>query len=62
MAIHKANECNIPSEDFFYDYYEKEGHREAIFFAKFPKRKQLQLPRQNLPTSSTTLQPKAKTP
>jgi len=59
---HKTNECNIPSKDLFCDYCGKEGHQEAIFFAKFPKRKQLQLPRQNLPTSSATPQPKAKAP
>ncbi len=23
---HKANECNIPSKDFFCDYCGKEGH------------------------------------
>ncbi len=23
---HNVNECNIPSEDFFCDYYGKEGH------------------------------------
>ncbi len=56
---HKANECNILSEDLFCDYYEKEGHQEDICFAKFSKRKQLRLPRQNLLASSTTLQPKA---
>ncbi len=33
---HKASECNIPSEDFFCDYCGKEGHQEAIYFAKFP--------------------------
>jgi len=59
---HKANECNIPSEDLFCDYYGKEGHQEAVCFAKFPKRKQLRLQRQNLPTSSTVPQPKAKAP
>jgi hypothetical protein len=57
---HKASECNIPFEDLFCDYYEKEGHKEAIYFAKFPKRKQLRSPRQNLPTSSTSPRPKAK--
>ncbi len=36
---HKTSECNIPSEDVFYDYCGKEGHHEAICFAKFPKRK-----------------------
>jgi len=59
---HKASECNIPSEDLFCDYCEKEGHQEAICFAKFLKQKQLRLPQQNLPTSSTTPQPKAKAP
>jgi len=48
----KASECNIPSEDLFFDYYGKEGHQEVVCFAKFPEQKQLQLPRQNLPTSS----------
>ncbi len=38
---HKTSECNIPSKDLFYDYCEKEGHQEAIYFAKFPERKQL---------------------
>jgi hypothetical protein len=51
---HKANECNIPFEDFFCDYCGKEGHQKAICFAKFREWKQLQLPRQNLPTSFTT--------
>jgi len=32
---HKASECNILSEDFFCDYCGKEGHYEAICFAKF---------------------------
>jgi hypothetical protein len=36
---HKATECNIPFEDLFYDYCGKEGHQEAICFAKFPERK-----------------------
>jgi hypothetical protein len=57
---HKASECNIPFEDLFCDYCGKEGHQEAVCFAKFPKRKQLRLPRQNLPTSSIAAQPKAK--
>jgi hypothetical protein len=35
---HKANECNIPSEDFFCDYCGKEGHQESICFAKFSGR------------------------
>jgi hypothetical protein len=38
---HKANECNIPSKDLFCDYCGKEGHQEAVCFAKFPKQKQL---------------------
>ncbi len=38
---HKANECNIPSEDLFCDYCGKEGHQESVYFAKFPKQKQL---------------------
>jgi hypothetical protein len=25
-STHKANECNIPSEDLFCDYYGEEGH------------------------------------
>jgi len=41
---HKASECNIPSEDLFCDYCGKEGHHEGVCFAKFPKRKQFQLP------------------
>ncbi len=36
---HKASECNIPSEDPFYDYCGKEGHQEVIYFAKFLERK-----------------------
>ncbi len=32
---HKASECNIPSEDLFCDYCGKEGHQEAVYFAKF---------------------------
>jgi hypothetical protein len=59
---HKANECNIPFKDLFCDYCGKEGHQEAIYFAKFPERKQFQLPRQNLPTSSDAPQLKAKAP
>jgi len=38
---HKANECNIPSEDLFCDYCGKEGHQASVYFAKFPKQKQL---------------------
>jgi hypothetical protein len=37
---HKVNECNIPYEDVFCDYYGKKEHHEAICFAKFPKWKQ----------------------
>jgi len=37
---HKANECNIPFEDLFCDYYGKEGHQEVVYFAKFLQRKQ----------------------
>jgi hypothetical protein len=59
---HKANECNILSKDLFCDYCGKEGHQEAVCFVKFPKRKQLRLPWQNMPTSSTALQPKTKAP
>ncbi len=36
---HKANECNIPSEDLFCDYYGKEGHHETVCFTKFLKQK-----------------------
>jgi hypothetical protein len=36
---HKVNECNIPFKDLICDYSGKEGHHEAICFAKFPKRK-----------------------
>jgi len=57
---HKASECNILSEDLFCDYCGKEGHQEAICFPKFLEQKQLQLPRQNLPTSSIASQPKTK--
>jgi len=59
---HKANECNIPSEDLFCDYCGKEGHQESICFAKFLERKQLRLQWQNLPASSVVPQPKAKAP
>jgi hypothetical protein len=41
---HKASECNIPFEDLFCDYSGKEGHQGVVCFAKFLKRKQLQLP------------------
>ncbi len=41
---HKANECNILFEDLFCDYCGKEGHQEAICFAKFPEWKQFRLP------------------
>jgi len=59
---HKASECNIPSDNLFCDYCGKDGHQEAICFAKFLEWKQLQLPLQNLPTSSVVPQPKAKAP
>jgi len=36
---HKANECNIPSEDLFYDYCGKEGHQKVVSFAKFLEQK-----------------------
>ncbi len=36
---HKTNECNIPFEDLFCDYYGKEEHHEVVCFAKFPERK-----------------------
>ncbi len=55
---HKANECNIPSEDIFCDYCGKEGYLKIVCFAKFLERKQIRLPRQNLPTSSIAPQPK----
>jgi hypothetical protein len=48
----KASECNIPFEDLFCDYCGKEGHQKVVYFAKFFKRNQLRLPRQNLLTSS----------
>jgi hypothetical protein len=32
---HKANECDIPFEDFFFNYYGKEGHQQVVCFAKF---------------------------
>jgi hypothetical protein len=57
---HKANECNIPSKDLFCDYFGKQGHQEVVCFAKFLERKQLWLPRQNLPTSFGAPQLKAK--
>jgi hypothetical protein len=57
---HRANECNIPSEDLFCDYYGKEGHQKVVCFAKFLEWKQLQLPRENLLASYTVPQPKAK--
>jgi hypothetical protein len=40
----------------------KRGHQEVICFAKFSKRKQLQLPQQNLPTFFVPPQLKAKAP
>ncbi len=57
---HKISECNIAFEDLFCDYYGKKGHQEAVCFAKFRERKQLRLPRQNLPASFVAPQPKAK--
>ncbi len=59
---HKTSQCNIPSKNLFCDYCGKEGHQEAVYFAKFSKRKQLRLSRQNLPTSSIAFQAKAKAP
>jgi hypothetical protein len=59
---HKANECNIPSEDLFCDYYGKEGHQEVVCFAKFLEWKQLRLPWPNLLVFSAAPQPKAKAP
>jgi hypothetical protein len=59
---HKASECNIPFEDLICDYCGKKRHHEIVCFAKFLERKQLQLPRQNLPASSVAFQPKAKAP
>ncbi len=59
---HKANECNIPFKDFFYDYYGKEGHQKVVCFGKFSERKQFWLPQQNLAASSVTPQLKAKAP
>jgi len=59
---HKASECNIPSEDLFCNYCGKEGHQNVVYFAKFLERKQLRLPRQNLPASSVAPQQKAKAP
>jgi hypothetical protein len=32
---HKANECNIHFEDFFWNYCGNEGHQKAVCFAKF---------------------------
>ncbi len=59
---HKANECNIPSEDVFCHYCGKEGHQETICFSKFLEWKQLWLLWQNLRTSCVVPQPKAKAP
>ncbi len=59
---HKASECNIPFKDLskeFCDYCGKEGHQEVVCFAKFPERKELQLPWQNLLAFSIAAQPKA---
>ncbi len=57
---HKANECNIFSDDLFCDYCGKEGHHKVVCISKFLEEKQLQLPWQNLPASSVAPQPKAK--
>ncbi len=46
----------------FCDYCGKEGHQEAVCFVKFLERKQLRLPRQNLPAFSIAPQPKAEAP
>jgi hypothetical protein len=62
LLAHKASECNIPFEDLFCDYCGKEGHQKVVFFVKFPKWKQLQLPHQKLPTSYVAPQLKAKAP
>jgi hypothetical protein len=59
---HKTSECNILFDNLFYDSCGKEGHQEVICFAKFSKRKQLQLPQQNLPTFFVPPQLKAKAP
>jgi hypothetical protein len=47
-------------EDLFFYYYGKEDHQEVVSFTKFLEPKQFLLAWQNLPASSTTLQPKAK--
>ncbi len=52
---HKASECNISSKDLFCDYCGKEGHQEAVYFAKFLERKQLPLSWQNLPRYTRSL-------
>jgi hypothetical protein len=52
---HKATECKILSEDLFFYYCGKEGHKKDVYFTRFPKRKQLRLSWQNLPTSSAPL-------
>ena len=57
---HKAHECNIPSEELFCDFCGKEGHQEAVCFAKFPERKQLRQPRQNLQQPAAAPPPKGK--
>jgi len=59
---HKANECNIPSEDFFMIIVRKRVIKKLFIFAKFPKWEQLRLPWRNLPTFFATPQPKAKAP
>jgi hypothetical protein len=59
---HKTSECNIPFKDLLCDYCGKMGHHEAVYFAKFSKRKQLWLTQQNLSASSAAPQLKAKAP
>jgi hypothetical protein len=59
---HKANECNIPSKDFFMIIVKKKDIMKLFIFAKFPRWEQLRLPWRNLPTFSATPQPKAKAP
>jgi hypothetical protein len=45
---HKASECNILFEDFFCVIVGKRDIEKIVCFAKFSKRKQFRLPRQNL--------------
>jgi hypothetical protein len=59
---HKANECNIFSEDLFCDCCGQVGQQEAVCFAKFPEWKQLRLSQQNMSASFVALQLKAKAP